>query len=179
MRRAAADEVPRNAGGRAHELGVSVVSASRSDRRPRGIVVAMGVEEREIVIRRSGASFAFSLPYGTAFEIDDSQDDRGRPLARIGVPGAAGETVAVAQIVERDGEIEFIVESTGVASSVGRQPPGYPWPQVQDEHERLRVRWEEAGGRPTDFLAWRQGASWDSQFAEWRARIREMQSSGR
>jgi len=139
----------------------------------------MGIEAREIVIRRCGGSFAFSLPHGNTFEILDSQDKRARLLARIGVPGAAGETVAVAEIVERDGEIEYIVEPAGVSSSVGRQPPGYSWPQVQDEHERLRVRWEAAGGRPTDFLAWRQGASWDSQFAEWRARIREMQRAER
>ena len=139
----------------------------------------MGVEEREIVIKRSGGSFAFSLPYGNTFEILDSQDERGRPLARIGMPGAAGETVALAQTIEREGEIEYVVDPTGIASAVGRQPLGYPWPQVQDEHERLRVRWEAAGGRPTDFLAWRQGASWESQFTEWRARIREMQRAER
>src|SRR5947208_11778916 len=99
----------------------------------------MGAEQRETVIKRSGGSFAFSLPYGNTFEILDSHDQHGRPLARIGVPGSAGETVAVAQIIEREGEIEYVVEPTGVSSSVGQRSPGYPWPQVQDEHERLRV----------------------------------------
>lgn len=137
----------------------------------------MGIPEREIVIHRRGASFAFSLPYGNTFEIVDGQDEHGRPLARISVPGAQGETVAVDEIIEREGEIEYVVEPTGFASSVGAQPVGYPWPRVQDEHERLRVRWEAAGGRPTDFLAWAQGASYESQFRDWRARIRAMQST--
>lgn len=134
---------------------------------------------REIVVRRRGDTFAFVLPEGHEFELLDSPDDEGRALAHIRVPGVGGQTCTVIVIEDRDEEIEYELEPAGTSHSVGEQPPGYPWPTVQEEHARLRRAWDVVGGRPTDFDAWAKGASHESQFREWRAEIRKLRRSER
>ncbi len=131
---------------------------------------------KETVIRRSGDTFAFSLPEEHTFDVLDETDEAGRPLARIGVTGVAGEMCSVLGVEEREHETEYLLEPAGFSSSVGSQPTGYPWTSVQEEHARLRARWQNAGGEPTRFEAWRQGASHESQFREWRDEIRRMES---
>jgi hypothetical protein len=131
----------------------------------------------EVVIRRQGESFAFTLPDGHEFSVLDDVPNGRRPLARIGIPGARGETCAIVGIEARDGESEYVLEPVGVSSSVGNQPTGYAWPLIQDEHDRLRRRWVAAGGAETAFDAWGRHNTHDEQFREWRAEIRRMEAA--
>ena len=139
------------------------------------MLAGLSEEVRETVIRRRGDTFAFSLLEGHALELLEVTDSAGRQLAHIRVPGAGGETCSVVATERREGEIEYTLKPTGARHSAGNQPLGYPWPAVQDEHARLRARWEAAGGDPARFEAWRQGASHESQFREWREEIRRLE----
>jgi len=131
--------------------------------------------EPEIVVRHESASFAFSLPDGHELELLEERDGHGRQLARLGIPGAMGETCVVTNIADRGDELEYTLEPSGLADAVGHEPSGYPWPAVQDEHERIRRRWGARGGDPGRLIAWREGASYGAQFEEWRAEIRRLE----
>ena len=92
------------------------------------------MSEKEIVIRRLGASFGFSFPEGHRIAAIPSQDD---DLIRLSVPDGRGETCRVKDKTEDAEEIRYLVEPTGTSSAVGEQPPGYPWPLIEDEQGRL------------------------------------------
>jgi hypothetical protein len=129
---------------------------------------------REKVVRQRGAVFAFSLPEGHTLDIlDKPEEGTRRVLAYIGVPGGGGETCYV-EIVARDEEIEYVLEPTGAKHSVGGQPVGYPWPRVQNEHDRLRAAWEASGGDVTRFDAWARGEALDARFERARAELRRL-----
>ena len=128
----------------------------------------MNANEREIVIRRQGDTFGFKLPESHQLELREGEDVQGRRLADLRAAGNGGETVTVVSIDERDEEIEYVVEPTG------DEPTGYPWPVLQEEQERLKMQWADAGGNVSQFAAWRPGTSQESQFREWRAAIRRL-----
>ena len=130
----------------------------------------------ETVVRKQGDSFAFKLPDGHQLELLDSQDEQGRRLARIGTPGSGEETVSVVSIEEREGEVEYVLERAGAAPSAGQQPAGYPWPLIQEEQERLKMQWADAGGNVSQFAAWRPGTTDEAQFRNWRRGIRRLRS---
>jgi len=135
----------------------------------------LGHNDREKVVRRQGVDFAFSLPHGHTLDIRDEPDEEtGRPLAHIGIPGVGGEVCRLLDLKTREDELEYVLEPAGGEHSVGNQPEGYPWPRVQDEHARLRARWESAGGDLSRFDAWAKGASIESHFGELRAELRKL-----
>ena len=134
----------------------------------------VNANKRETVIRKQGDSFAFKLPDGHELELLDSHDEQGRQLARIGIPGSGGETVSVLSIEEREEEIEYLLERAGAAHSIGAQPVGYPWPLIQEEQERLKMQWADAGGNVSQFAAWRPGTTHEAQFRDRRRGIRRL-----
>lgn len=42
---------------------------------------------------------------------------------------------------------------------------------IQDEIEKLRREWEQAGLNPAEFNAWRQGATHEEHLVEMRAKL--------
>jgi hypothetical protein len=128
------------------------------------------MSEKEIVIRRLGASFGFSFPEGHRIAAIPSQDD---DLIRLSVPDGRGETCRVKDKTEDAEEIRYLVEPTGTSSAVGEQPPGYPWPLIEDEQGRL-VAEMRALTDPTYVDAWTRGESHEQHFARLRSLIRRL-----
>lgn len=129
------------------------------------------VPGKETVVQKRVANWAFHLPAQHTIEVD--HDNNTVTLAQPD----SGSTYELAGIEETEHEVvvKLGAEKTGHATGVGpRVPrPGYRLPEVQDEFERLRDRWRNAGLPEQQFNAWAQGASWGSHLQEIRQALRE------
>jgi hypothetical protein len=126
---------------------------------------------KQTVVQRRGATWAFHLP-----DRHEVQVNRDNNTVTLSQPDS-GSTYELAGVEERDDEIivKLGAEIAGHAAGVGDQArqPGYRMPEIQDEFERLRGRWERAGLNPQKFNAWAQGASWESHLTEIRRELRQ------
>jgi hypothetical protein len=121
------------------------------------------VPGKETLVQARGASWCFHLPRMHRIEIDDENR-----RVSLSTPDS-GSTYELAGIEETEDEVilKLGAELSGHAVGVGEhvREPGYRLPLIQDEFERLRGRWTNAGLPEHTFNAWAQGASWESQVA--------------
>jgi hypothetical protein len=126
-------------------------------------------------VRRPGADWSFHLP--SRHTIDVSEDGRYVSL------GAAGEgsTYRLERVDNSnpDEQVVFLGEEVGRVGGGGwgnenREIRGYPFPEIQTEFERLRVRWLDAGLPEQQFSAWPSGATHEDQLRRIRRRLRSV-----
>jgi hypothetical protein len=129
--------------------------------------------EREIVVRRPGADWSFTLPDQHTIDVD--QDAR---LVSLGAPmqGSVFELAGVEQTDEES--IVLLGAELGRHGPPGTGPKvpkvaGYPLPEIQDELDRLRARWDRAGLSPQEFGAYAPGSSHEDQLRRIRRQLRE------
>jgi hypothetical protein len=122
--------------------------------------------DKEIVVFRGG--WGFRLPEQHSIRVNEV--DR---LVDVSMPQRGG-TYALDRVEETSDEYRVFVASGGPFSghAVGDLPAEYPFPTIDEEIERLRISWINAGLSETDFNAWAQGASWDSHTSAIRSRLR-------
>lgn len=127
--------------------------------------------DKEIVVYRSG--WGFRLPDQHTIRVNGV--DR---LIDVSMPQRGG-TYTLERVEETDEEYRVHVAAGGPHSghALGDLPAEYPFPTINEELERLRLAWLAAGLRETDFNAWAQGASWDSQTSAIRAQLRAARRS--
>ncbi len=66
---------------------------------------------------------------------------------------------------------------SSTAGGTASELHGYPFPAIQDEFERLRQRWREAGLNETEFDAWPAGAAYEDQLRRIRKALREAEAA--
>jgi hypothetical protein len=121
--------------------------------------------DKEIVVYRGG--WGFRPPEQHTIRINEP--DR---LVDLSMPQRGG-TYSLERVEETDDEYRVYVAPGGPFSghAIGDLPAEYPFPTIDEEIDRLRIAWLNAGLRETDFNAWGQGASWDSHTTWLRARF--------
>lgn len=129
------------------------------------------VAGKETVVRRRGADWSFHLPYMHRIEVDQENN-----LVALSMPDS-GSTYELGGIEETDDEVIVLLghESGGHAVGVGEgaPEPGYRLPEIQDEVERLRGRWDNAGLPAHEFIAYGTGETHEDRFRMIRRRLRE------
>jgi len=137
--------------------------------------------EKEIVIYRGG--WGFSLPDQHTVRINEAEK-----LVSVHMPQRGG-TYSLERIEESDDELRVYVASGGpiVASALGELETGYPFPTIDVELDRLRARWERAGGARYEdrmhgdpgtrqqFEAWAAGDDYNTKTSQMRAMVREQE----
>src|SRR5690242_5988847 len=93
------------------------------------------VPGKETVVQPRGESWSFHLPEHHTIDVDQANR-----FVTLHQPDA-GSTFELQAIEERGNEVVVKLGDPMVRSSLGTRQPGYPLPQVQDEFDRLRVRW--------------------------------------
>lgn len=141
-----------------------------SERDPRVLVPG-----KETVVRAPGADWAFHLPERHTIEVSDDVVALATPLE--------GSTYELRGMEEVDDEV--VVR---LGAELGRHGPpssrpevaearGYPLPAIQEEFERLRGRWKQAGLPEQEFNAYPQGATHEDQLRALRRKLREARAS--
>jgi hypothetical protein len=130
---------------------------------------------RDVVIYPRGASFGFLLPEQHTVTVNE-----GTRTVYLSVP-SYGSSFVLERVEEVAGEVRIHIGAPAGdahATGVGQVPAlrAYPFPQIQDELQRLKTLLVNSGGREQEAEAWAQGASYDSHTAALRARIRELQN---
>jgi hypothetical protein len=120
----------------------------------------------EIVIYRGG--WGFRLPAQHRVSIDEEKQ-----LVQLSQPDRGG-IYELQQVDETASEFRIQVgDPYGISHATGTtEPPGYPFPTIDDELARLRAAWKSAGLPEHEFEAWAQGATYDSHTTHIRARLR-------
>lgn len=140
----------------------------------------MLVPGKESVVRRQGSTWGFTLPEQHTIEVDESNGN-----VAISTPGE-GSDFRLDRIEETDDEVIVYLGDElgrhGPAAVVGEGEPlpparGYPFPEIQDEIQRLRSRWIQAGGAGADFDAWAQGDDWETYLRRMRRELREVDAT--
>jgi hypothetical protein len=139
------------------------------------------VTDKEIVVYRGG--WGFSLPEQHSVRIN--QLDR---RVSINTPQAGG-IYRFERSEEVGDELRVFIGAGGpeMGHAVGLGvPTAYPFPSIGEELDRLRSRYEGAGGAPIHepmnpgaaarqaFEGWAQGDDWDAKTTRMRAAIREL-----
>ena len=136
----------------------------------------IGIAGRETVVRRPGADWSFHLPKGHNARWADR--DETMVTVRTGTQGSthllAGTdtTAAPDEVVVILGELRGDF-GPGAGSADRPERSGYPFPEIQDELERLRVRWLVVGLPEAEFNAYPAGAVHEDQLRLIRRRLRE------
>lgn len=73
-------------------------------------------------------------------------------------------------VIEQGDEVVYEID----ASTTNGE--GYPFPSVAEEIDRLRQRWEAAGGDLTRFSAWAEGAGYESHLRRLRKELRTLEA---
>jgi hypothetical protein len=132
------------------------------------------VPGRETVVRRHGARWSFHLPDQHRIELTED-----RRHANLSTPDAS-TLFEVERIDESEPQEAIVVlgepQAQVGASSEGGPPEalGYPLPEIQDEFDRLRARWREAGLDEQEFNAWARGSTHEGQLRRLRRKLREV-----
>jgi hypothetical protein len=130
------------------------------------------VAGKETVVQRRGKTWSFHLPHMHRIKVDHENAQ-----VTLSTPDD-GSIYHLAGIEESSDEVlvKLGEEIGGLSSGVGDYfpPPGYRLPEIQDEFERLKGRWANAGLPGQQFEAWAQGASWESHLHQIRRRLREV-----
>ena len=122
--------------------------------------------EKEIVVYRGGWGFRLPAQHRIAINEQDRVADLHQP--------DRGGAYELERIEETDDELRIYVgDPYGISVAVRPAEPGYPFPTIHEEMERLRAAWNNAGLPRQEFDAWAQGASYDSHTTRLRARLRE------
>jgi hypothetical protein len=130
------------------------------------------VSGKETVVRRRGADWSFHLPGQHELRVDQEAGH-----AQLTMP-MEGTTYELAGIEETDDEViiklgaELSSHATGVGDNVAE--PGYRLPEIQEEFDRLRGRWNQAGLPPAEFNAYPAGATHEDMLRLIRRRLREV-----
>lgn len=114
--------------------------------------------------------FSFVLPVNHEVVFDRNSDP---PAVTLRRPGDRGSTSFELLGEKRTADEAFV--EVGRALSQEADSP-YEMPRVQDEFERLRQRWRQAGGNETEFNAWAQGESVHEHLTWLRTKIRDLES---
>jgi hypothetical protein len=129
---------------------------------------------KETVVRRPGAGWSFTIPYGHEVNVDDVNRQ-----VHLGTPqsGSLYELAGVEQT--EDETIVLLGDKLGdhgppSVGDVGTPPLGYWLPEIQDEFDRLRVRWQRAGFELQEFNAYAPGSTQEDQLRMIRRRLREV-----
>jgi hypothetical protein len=136
---------------------------------------------KEIVVYRGGWGFSLPDQHEVSINADDGHVDLHMPQA--------GGVYELEGVEETDDETRVHVAPGGpiVGSAMGTTiPTEYPFPTIDIELQRLRARWENAGGPRLDdpdgelralrqrFEASAQGDDFDRRTERMRAMIREL-----
>ena len=133
----------------------------------------MIVAGKETVIRRAGEDWSFGLPDGHTVQLTDD----GKYVS-LEVRLGGSSLFAVERVDDSDPEevVVFLGAQHGYAGppTFGEiESRGYPLPEIQDERERLRSRWLEAGLDEQDFDAYARGESHEDRFRTIRRALRQ------
>ncbi len=128
----------------------------------------------ETVVRRHGAGWSFTIPYGHQVKVDvvHRQVHLGTPQS-----GSLYELAGVEQT--EDETIVLLGDKLGDHGppSVGEaESPalGYRLPEIHDEFDRLRTRWQRAGLGLQEFNTYAPGSTHEDQLRKIRRRLREV-----
>ncbi|MDQ3955014.1 MAG: hypothetical protein M3285_05645 [Actinomycetota bacterium] len=115
------------------------------------------------VVRRGG--WGFTLPEGHRLEVDDD-------AGTLTLTAADGQTATYRLIsaVVSDDETTYEIDADSTNGD------GYPFPSIGEEIDRLRRRWEAAGGDLTAFTGWAQGSGYDDHLRDLRKRLRSLEA---
>jgi hypothetical protein len=136
--------------------------------------------DKEIVVYRGG--WGFSLPEQHTVHINGA----GTQVA-VNMPQRGG-TYGLECIEETPDELRLYVAAGGPSSShaLGNLEASYPFPTIDVELDRLRARWERAGGARYEdrmqgdpgtrqkFEAWAAGDDFDEKTTRMREMVREL-----
>jgi hypothetical protein len=136
---------------------------------------------KEIVLYRGG--WGLSLPDQHTVRVNTKDG-----LVSIRMPQRGG-TYSLEQIEETEDELRVHVARGEpiVSSALGNLETGYPFPTIDVEIDRLRARWDAAGGARYEdrihgdpgtrqkFEAWGQGEGYDEHTTQMRAMVRELE----
>lgn len=127
--------------------------------------------DKEIVVYRGG--WGFRLPSQHTILVNE-----GDRLVAVSMPQRGG-TYTLERVEETGEEYRVHLAAGGPHSGhvLGDLPAEYPFPTIDEEIERLRLAWINAGLRETDFNAWAQGASRNSHTTAIRAQLRAARRS--
>lgn len=139
--------------------------------------------EKEVVVYRGG--WGFSLPQQHTVRVNSKEG-----LVSVHMPQRGG-TYSLERIEETGDEMRVYVAPGGpiVSSALGDLETGYPFPTIDVELDRLRTRWERAGGARYEdrihgdpgtrqkFESWAQGEGYDEHTTDMRAMVRELERS--
>jgi hypothetical protein len=135
-------------------------------------------EGKETVVRAPGRNWSFHLPKGHGVEL--AANGRSVVLAAGGMSSIYTvdgiEHLDPGEVVLRLGELRG--KSGPASSGFPVEAHGYPIPMIQEEFDRLRERWANAGLNEQEFNAWEQGSDWERQLRRIRARLREAERPG-
>lgn len=131
------------------------------------------VTGKETAIRRGGEDWSFGFPDAhTVYLTGDGN------YVSLEVPLGGSSVFAVERIDDSDPEevVVFLGAQHGYAGppTFGQvETGGYPLPEIQDERERLRSRWLDAGLDEEDFNAYARGESHEDRFRSIRHTLRQ------
>jgi hypothetical protein len=132
------------------------------------------VAGKETVLRRRGADWSFHLPERHTVELTDDGH-----YINVATPQESS-LYKVDRVDDSDPEevVVFLGEEHGKAGPPSFGPGvaearGYPLPEIQDEFERLRARWRNAGLDEQEFIAYPAGATHEDKLREIRRRLRQ------
>ncbi len=129
----------------------------------------------EIVIEWPGM-VQFPLPAGHTCQRDVDED--GFPIFRLDTPSGRGGTYSLVGEPRQSPDGPETVWTRSVMREEHGDPPGYPFPTIAQEIERLQAGWVALGGDPTRFDAWAPGDSNFDFLTRKRAEIRQLQRPG-
>lgn len=121
-------------------------------------------------MRRPGANWSFTLPEGHTIEIEDD-------VVTLRAMPHASSRYRLERVEETDEERivhlgRLHARSGGPPKPEITRPEGYPLPEIQDEIERLRTRWRDAGLPEQGFTAYGEGETHEEHLREIRRTLR-------
>jgi hypothetical protein len=125
---------------------------------------------KETVVRRPGAGWSFTIPYKHEVVVDEAN---GTVVLRTPMQGTTYSLAGVTD--EGDERIVLLGRELGRNGPPNMSPPiGYVLPEIQDEFNRLRTRWDQAGLDRQVFDAYAPGSGHEDQLRMIRRRLREV-----